>query len=79
MGVYDHPLYYELAFGFVNPREQVDSFERLIKEFSMRKVKQFLDLCCGPSLQLREIARRGYEAVGLDISPQMLRYHAPRL
>jgi len=74
MGVYDHPLYYEIAFSFINPREQVDSFERMIKAFSMRKVKRFLDLCCGPSLQLREIARRGYQAVGLDISPQMLRY-----
>lgn len=33
-----------------------------------------LDIGCGPSLQLREAARRGYEAVGLDASPEMLKY-----
>jgi SAM-dependent methyltransferase len=33
-----------------------------------------LDIGCGPALQLREMARRGYETAGLDISPQMLAY-----
>jgi len=74
MAVYKQPLYYEIAFSFIDPKEQVDNFERLIKKFSKIEVRRFLDLACGPSLQLREIARRGYEAVGLDSSSQMLRY-----
>lgn len=74
MGIYNQPLYYEIAFGFVNPKKQVDNFEKLIKKFSKIKVKRFLDIGCGPGLQLREIARRGYEAIGLDISSEMLRY-----
>ncbi len=74
MEAYKQPLYYEIAFGFVNPKEQVDNFEKLIKKFSKIKVNRFLDIACGPSLQLREIARRGYEAVGLDSSSQMLNY-----
>lgn len=74
MSVYENPLYYEIAFGFINTEKQVDSFERVIKEFSKRRVKRFLDICCGPSLQLREIAKRGYEATGLDISSEMLKY-----
>jgi SAM-dependent methyltransferase len=74
MSVYENPLYYEIAFGFIDAEKQVDSFERVIKELSGRRVKRFLDVCCGPSLQLREIAKRGYETVGLDNSPQMLRY-----
>ena len=74
MSIYKQPLYYEIAFSFINPKEQVDNFERLIQKFSKIEVKRFLDIGCGPSLQLREIARRGYAAVGLDSSPQMLRY-----
>jgi SAM-dependent methyltransferase len=74
MEVYKQPLYYEIAFGFFDPREQVDCFERIIKKFSRIEARRFLDLACGPSLQLREIARRGYEAIGLDLSSEMLDY-----
>ena len=74
MTVYEQPQYYEIAFSFIDPKEQVDNFKRLIKKFSQIEVKKFLDIACGPSLQLREIAYRGYEAIGLDSSPQMLRY-----
>lgn len=72
--VYQQPLYYEIAFSFVNPKRQVDQFERIIEKFSKIEVSRFLDIACGPSLQLREIAKRGYEAVGLDSSSEMLRY-----
>ncbi len=72
--VYQQPLYYEIAFSFVNPKIQVDQFERIIEEFSKTKVKRFLDIACGPSLQLREIAKRDYEAVGLDSSSEMLEH-----
>jgi SAM-dependent methyltransferase len=74
LDVYSQPLYYEVAFSFFNPKRQVDCFEEVIKRFSRIRVKRFLDVACGPSLQLREIARRGYEAVGLDTSEEMLQY-----
>lgn len=74
MTVYKQPLYYEIAFGFIDPKKQVDNFETLIQRFSKIEVNSFLDIACGPSLQLREIARRGYKAVGLDLSSEMLRY-----
>jgi SAM-dependent methyltransferase len=74
LDVYTEPLYYEVAFSFFNPKRQVDCFEEIIKRFSRIKVNRFLDIACGPSLQLREIARRGYEAVGLDKSREMLQY-----
>jgi SAM-dependent methyltransferase len=74
MEIYKQPLYYEIAFSFIDPKEQVDNFEALIRKFSKIRVKRFLDVACGPSFQLREIAKRGYEAVGLDIAPEMLRY-----
>lgn len=72
--VYGKPLYYEIAFSFIDAKKQVDLFERFIKKYSKIKVKRFLDIGCGPSLQLREIAKRGYEAVGLDSSSEMLKY-----
>jgi len=74
MDIYKNPLYYEIAFSFFDVKRQVDAFELIIKEFSKIRVKRFLDVACGPSLQLREAAKRGYEAVGLDSSPHMLRY-----
>jgi SAM-dependent methyltransferase len=53
-------------------KKQVDLFERFISRYSRRPVKRFIDIGCGPGLQLREIARRGYFATGLDASSRML-------
>lgn len=74
MAVYNEPLYYEIAFSFVDAKKQADLFEKFIKKYSQVKAKRVLDIACGPSLQLRELAKRGYEAVGIDLSPQMLNY-----
>ena len=74
MGIYNNPLYYEIAFSFFDVKEQIDAFEAIIEKFSQVKVKRVLDVACGPSLQLRELARRGYESAGLDIAPEMLAY-----
>jgi SAM-dependent methyltransferase len=76
--IYKHPLYYEIAFSFFDVKKQIDAFEEIIEKFSKIKVKRFLDIACGPSLQLRELARRGYQAVGLDIAPEMLAYLSDR-
>ncbi len=70
--VYGEPLYYEIAFGFVDPTAQVDLFEEFQRRYGETRANRFLDIGCGPGLQLREIARRGYEAVGLDLNPNML-------
>jgi SAM-dependent methyltransferase len=74
MEVYKEPLYYEIAFSFINVKKQIDLFERFIEKYSKIKVKRFLDIGCGQSLQLREIAKRGYRVTGLDSSSQMLKY-----
>jgi ubiquinone/menaquinone biosynthesis C-methylase UbiE len=74
MNVYKSPLYYEVAFSFVDEKKQVDLFETHVKEFSKIKIKRVLDVACGPGLQLRELAKRGYESVGLDNSEEMLQY-----
>jgi SAM-dependent methyltransferase len=74
MSVYDWPLYYEIAFSYQQVKKQIDFFEEVAKRYDNAPAKRFLDICCGPSPQLRELARRGYEAVGLDVNPRMLEY-----
>jgi len=71
---YKEPLYYEIAFSFVDPKKQCDLFEKYIKKYSKTKVGKVLDIGCGPSLQLRELVNRGYKTIGLDNSSQMLKY-----
>jgi dTDP-3-amino-3,4,6-trideoxy-alpha-D-glucopyranose N,N-dimethyltransferase len=71
---YAEPLYYEIAFGFVDPARQADLFLSLARRHARVEPRAFLDVGCGPALQLRELARRGYAAVGLDRSPKMLSY-----
>ena len=72
--VYKEPVYYEIAFGFVDPVEQVNLIENFIEQYSERSVERFLDIACGPGLQILEIAERGFDAVALDNSPEMLDY-----
>jgi SAM-dependent methyltransferase len=78
MSIYRHPLYYEVAFSFFDVKKQIDAFEAIIERFSRIRVKRFLDVACGPSLQLRDLARRGYKTVGLDNAPEMLAYLVDR-
>lgn len=70
--IYNQPHYYETAFSFIDPQKQVDLFEDFISQYSDAPVKKVLDIGCGPSLQLRELAKRGYTSMGLDLSAEML-------
>lgn len=72
--IYKQALYYEIAFGFTDVKKQADLFENFIAKYSGIEVETVLDLACGPAPQLREMARRGYKAVGLDISTDMIKY-----
>ena len=60
MKIYKMPLYYEVAFGFVDVKKQLALFEEFIERKSKIEVKRFLDIGCGPSRQLRELAKRGH-------------------
>lgn len=72
--IYDQARYYEIAFSFIDPKKQGNLFEGFIKKYGKIKVNSVLDLGCGTALQLREMARRGYHAIGLDASAKMLEY-----
>ena len=74
MSIYSESLYYEIAFSFINPAKQIDLFETLITKYSKVKPASFLDIGCGPSPQLLELAKRGYECTGIDLCPNMLKF-----
>jgi SAM-dependent methyltransferase len=71
---YSHPRFYEIAFAFVDPRRQADLLLTHARRHARVPARAFLDVGCGPAPQLRELARRGYRAVGLDRSERMLAY-----
>ncbi len=72
--VYEHPEYYDLAFSFRDFEHEVDVLEETIRRFSKIPVHRVLELACGNSPHLPELARRGYAYVGLDLSRSMIAY-----
>lgn len=58
MDSYKNPAYYAIAFNLFDVKKQIDAFELIINRFSKIKVKRFLDIACGPSLQERDCKKR---------------------
>jgi SAM-dependent methyltransferase len=65
------PAYLELYDGFLAERtpSEIDQFESLLQ---LRPPLRILDLPCGQGRHSIELARRGYQVTGADISPEML-------
>ncbi|UCD57533.1 MAG: class I SAM-dependent methyltransferase, partial [Candidatus Hydrogenedentota bacterium] len=76
--IYDHPLYYEVAFSYRNICQEVDTFERCISLFSHIPVRTVLELGCGPAPHMVELMRRGYEYLGIDLNQRMLDFAGSR-
>jgi SAM-dependent methyltransferase len=72
--LYNNPKYYEIAFSFRDIKHEVDVFEECFRRYSKISVRRVLELGCGPGPHLEELARRGYEYVGLDVNETMLDY-----
>lgn len=63
--------FYDALTADVNHREWADYFEAaLLREG--KDAATVLDLCCGTGALTLELARRGYETIGVDISAEML-------
>jgi len=74
MQVYDNPKYYEIAFSFRDISKEVDFIENLIAKESKIPVKTFLEIASGNSPHMKELCRRGYRYVGLELSKPMVNY-----
>ncbi len=56
----------------INQGSWVDFYESVFKKYATKKPELILDLGCGTGKITLELARRGYDMTGVDISPQML-------
>ena len=52
---------------------ECDLVERIFKDYADQPIRRVLDLGCGTGRHAAELARRGYEVVGVDRSAEMLR------
>ncbi|MEM0481171.1 MAG: class I SAM-dependent methyltransferase [Candidatus Aenigmatarchaeota archaeon] len=64
--------YYDIIFQFRDIKKECDFLEYCFKNFAERKVKKILDLACGTGSHAIELAKRGYDVVGIDINKDML-------
>ena len=54
-------------------RDEINFVEEIFKADAKRDVKKILDLACGTGIPTLELARRGYEVVGMDLHEEMLK------
>jgi SAM-dependent methyltransferase len=63
---------YDVLYAEKDYDAECDLLEQAFRA-SARRVRTVLDLGCGTGAHARRLADRGYEVVGVDISPEMLR------
>jgi len=75
---YDHPQYFDMVFRDETPAE-IDFFEEAFKRYAGRDVHNLLEPGCGSGRLVAELAAKGYQVTGLDLSQPMLTYLKKRL
>ena len=78
MGWYDSPQYYDLAFQSETLPE-ADFIEAACRKYAVGPVRTLLEPACGTGRLVVELARRGYQVLGLDINRKALAYLRRRL
>jgi SAM-dependent methyltransferase len=76
--MYSAPQLYEIAFD-MNRKGEVDFLVHAFKRYARRPVRRVLDIACGTGPHLARLADRGYQMVGLDLSPANIRFLGNRL
>lgn len=64
--------YYDKLQQDVDYSRWADFFVKAFADFYDKPVKEVLDLGCGTGKMTLELCRRGYDMIGVDISPEML-------
>jgi SAM-dependent methyltransferase len=70
---YDHPEWFEIGFQDVT-KQEADFFEEAFKRWCKFPVKRVLEPACGSGRLVVEMARRGYDMTGFDLSQPSLDY-----
>jgi len=71
--IYDHPLYYDILFGFDRSQE-AEFYDRTLARCGVARGERILEVACGPARVARLLARRGHRVSGLDHSAGMLTF-----
>jgi SAM-dependent methyltransferase len=75
---YDYPQYYDIAFQAYTERE-ADFIEAACRKYCPFDVRQLLEPACGSGRLVTELAARGYQMTGFDLSQRALSYLRRRL
>lgn len=72
--LYENPRLYDLGFGFRDIVRECDGILAIAARHGIDAPRRIVDVACGPAHHLREFARRGIEAFGVDVNAEMLAY-----
>ncbi len=75
---YDYPQYYDIAFQTYT-WAQADFIEAACRKYCSFDARRLLEPACGSGRLVTELAARGYQVTGFDISQSALRYLRRRL
>jgi SAM-dependent methyltransferase len=71
--VYKHPQYYAIGYRW-NTEAECDFLEASLTTYGPARASRLLDIGCGAGRHALELARRGYEVTGVDVSPEMVAF-----
>jgi SAM-dependent methyltransferase len=75
---YDYPQYFDMAFRD-QTRQEADFIEAACRKYGCGSVRRLLEPGCGTGRLVAELAARGYQVSGLDLSAASLAYLRRRL
>lgn len=75
--IYDHPLYYDILFGWDRSREAEFYHEVLLRN-GIAPGERILEVACGTGQVGLRLARRGWSVTGLDVRPEMIAFLSER-
>jgi SAM-dependent methyltransferase len=75
---YDYPQYYDIAFQAYTQRE-ADFIDAACRKYCPFVARRLVEPACGTGRLISELAARGYQMIGFDLSEPALRYLRRRL
>ena len=71
--VYKYPHYYAIGYRW-NTETECDFIQACLKAAGPAKATRLLDIGCGSGRHVIDLARRGFEMTGVDLSPEMIEF-----
>src|SRR5947207_6429007 len=75
---FDYPHDYDIAFQ-ADTRREADFVEAACRKYCPFAARRFLEPACGSGRLITELAARGYQVTGFDLSQPALSYLGQRL